>query len=147
MENHREIRLNPAGLVEGAKTVISVALNYYPEQKLPPEAPHIAYYAYGKDYHLVVKEMLSELWTALFPRPARDRIETDGKGMDRNGLFFCDPASSVETRRLSLHSPIGLRVLDAERVAIVFVLFNFIMWARAWAATAVSNTTLDAIEI
>ena len=107
MENHREIRLNPAGLVEGAKTVISVALNYYPEQKLPPEAPHIAYYAYGKDYHLVVKEMLSELWTALFPRPARDRIETDGKGMDRNGQFFCDPASSVETRRLSLHSPIG----------------------------------------
>lgn len=97
MENHREIRLNPAGLVEGAKTVISVALNYYPEQKLPPEAPHIAYYAYGKDYHLVVKEMLSELWTALFPRPARDRIETDGKGMDRNGLFFCDPASSAGT--------------------------------------------------
>ena len=99
MENHREIRLNPAGLVEGAKTVISVALNYYPEQKLPPEAPHIAYYAYGKDYHLVVKEMLSELWTALFPRPARDRIETDGKGMDRNGLFFCDPASSAGTEQ------------------------------------------------
>ena len=99
MENHREIRLNPARLVEGAKTVISVALNYYPEQKLPPEAPHIAYYAYGKDYHLVVKEMLSELWTALFPRPARDRIETDGKGMDRNGLFFCDPASSAGTEQ------------------------------------------------
>lgn len=64
MENHREIRLNPAGLMEGAKTVISVALNYYPEQRLPPEAPHIAYYAYGKDYHLVVKEMLNELWSA-----------------------------------------------------------------------------------
>ena len=46
MENHREIRLNPAGLVEGAKTVISVALNYYPEQKLPPEAPHIASVSY-----------------------------------------------------------------------------------------------------
>lgn len=65
MENHREIRLNPAGLVEGAKTVISVALNYYPEQKLPPEAPHIAYYAYGKDYHFVIKEMLNELWSAV----------------------------------------------------------------------------------
>ena len=65
MENHREIRLNPAGLVEGAKTVISVALNYYPEQKLPPEAPHIAYYAYGKDYHFVIKEMLDELWSAV----------------------------------------------------------------------------------
>ncbi len=65
MENHREIRLNPAGLVEGAKTVISVALNYYPEQKLPPEVPHIAYYAYGKDYHFVIKEMLDELWSAV----------------------------------------------------------------------------------
>ena len=94
MENHREIRLNPARLVEGAKTVISVALNYYPEQKLPPEAPHIAYYAYGKDYHLVVKEMLSELWTALFPRSAR---EQGGKGMDRNGQFFCDPARGAGT--------------------------------------------------
>ena len=94
MENHREIRLNPARLVEGAKTVISVALNYYPEQKLPPEAPHIAYYAYGKDYHLVVKEMLSELWTALFPRGAR---EQGGKGMDRNGQFFCDPARGAGT--------------------------------------------------
>lgn len=82
MENHREIRLNPAGLVEGAKTVISVALNYYPEQKLPPEAPHIAYYAYGKDYHLVVKEMLSELWTALFPRPGAG---SHRDGRERNG--------------------------------------------------------------
>ena len=43
--------------------------------------------------------MLSELWTALFPRPARDRIETDGKGMDRNGLLFCDPASSAGTEQ------------------------------------------------
>ena len=88
MENHREIRLNPARLVEGAKTVISVALNYYPEQKLPPEAPHIAYYAYGKDYHLVVKEMLSELWTALFPRPARDRRRTVGIGHPKRKRSF-----------------------------------------------------------
>ena len=58
MENHREIRLNPAGLVEGAKTVISVALNYYPEQKLPPEAPHIAYYAYGRKHGGEWKENL-----------------------------------------------------------------------------------------
>lgn len=97
MENHREIRLNPAGLVEGARTVISVALNYYPEQKLPPEAPHIAYYAYGKDYHFVVKEMLNELWAALFPRPARDRKETGGKGEDCNGQFFCVPARGAGT--------------------------------------------------
>lgn len=39
-----------------------------------------------------------------------------------------------------------LRVLDTERVAIVFVLFNLIMRARAWAATAVSDAALDAVE-
>lgn len=85
MENHREIRLNPAGLVEGAKTVISVALNYYPEQRLPPEAPHIAYYAYGKDYHLVVKEMLNELWSARM-----------GQADTGTARFFTDSAPILE---------------------------------------------------
>ena len=109
MENHREIRLNPAGLVEGAKTVISVALNYYPEQKLPPEAPHIAYYAYGKDYHLVIKEMLSELWTALFPRLTRDRIETDGNGTGRrNSRPLFHRLSSHPRTLLGLESRTGM---------------------------------------
>ena len=85
MENHREIRLNPAGLVEGAKTVISVALNYYPEQKLPPEAPHIAYYAYGKDYHFVIKEMLNELWSAV-----------TGQTDTGTARFFTDAAPILE---------------------------------------------------
>lgn len=85
MENHREIRLNPAGLVEGAKTVISVALNYYPEQKLPPEAPHIAYYAYGKDYHFVIKEMLNELWSAV-----------TGQTDTGTARFFTDSAPILE---------------------------------------------------
>ena len=85
MENHREIRLNPAGLVEGAKTVISVALNYYPEQRLPPEAPHIAYYAYGKDYHFVIKEMLNELWNAV-----------TGQTDTGTARFFTDSAPILE---------------------------------------------------
>lgn len=54
MENHREIRLNPDGLVEGAKSVISVALNYYPKVLRDPVEPYISYYAYGEDYHGVV---------------------------------------------------------------------------------------------
>ena len=62
MENYRDIRLNPAGLVEGARSVISVALNYYPAQKQSPDAPRISYYAYGKDYHLVLKDKLRQLW-------------------------------------------------------------------------------------
>ena len=94
MENHREIRLNPAGLVEGAKTVISVALNYYPEKKLPPDAPHIAYYAYGKDYHIVIKKMLNELWTALFCDPARDT--GTGQADAETARFFTDSAPILE---------------------------------------------------
>lgn len=62
MENYRDIRLNPAGLVEGARSVISVALNYYPAQKQSPDAPRISYYAYGKDYHIVLKDKLRQLW-------------------------------------------------------------------------------------
>lgn len=62
MENYREIRLDPAGLLEGARSVISVALNYYPMAKQPADAPRISYYAYGKDYHLVVKDKLRQLW-------------------------------------------------------------------------------------
>lgn len=70
MENYRDIRLNPAGLVEGARSVISVALNYYPAQKQSPDSPRISYYAYGKDYHIVVKDKLRQLWeyiTSLVP--------------------------------------------------------------------------------
>lgn len=63
MENNRDIRINPAGLVEGARSVVSVALNYYPVVKQPPGAPQISYYAYGEDYHTVVKEKLRQLWT------------------------------------------------------------------------------------
>ena len=62
MENYRDIRLDPAGLVEGARSVISVALNYYPAQKQSPDSPRISYYAYGKDYHIVVKDKLRQLW-------------------------------------------------------------------------------------
>ena len=70
MENYRDIRLDPAGLVEGARSVISVALNYYPAQKQSPDSPRISYYAYGKDYHIVVKDKLRQLWeyiTSLIP--------------------------------------------------------------------------------
>ncbi len=61
MENYRALRLDPAGLVEGAQSVVSVALNYYPEVKQAPGAPRIAYYAYGQDYHDVMKEKLRRL--------------------------------------------------------------------------------------
>jgi epoxyqueuosine reductase len=62
MANHFEKRLDPRKLVEGAKSVISVLFNYYPSQKQADQAaPVISKYAYGKDYHLTVKEKLNNL--------------------------------------------------------------------------------------
>lgn len=80
MENHRDIRLNPEGLVEGAKSVISVALNYYPEVRRDPAEPYISYYAYGEDYHVIVKDKLRQLWKAIteyHPSNNEARVFTD----------------------------------------------------------------------
>lgn len=61
MENYRELRLNPGLLVEGARTVISLALNYYPPTLQSPDIPQIAYYAYGEDYHTVMRAKMEQL--------------------------------------------------------------------------------------
>lgn len=61
MENHFDKRLNPALLVDGAKSVISLLLNYYPSEFQNEESYKISKYAYGQDYHFVIKEKLKEL--------------------------------------------------------------------------------------
>ena len=62
MANHFDKRLDPGLLVEDAKTVISLLFNYYTDQQQSdPEAPKISKYAYGEDYHYVIKDKLNEL--------------------------------------------------------------------------------------
>ncbi|MBX9850622.1 MAG: tRNA epoxyqueuosine(34) reductase QueG [Cytophagaceae bacterium] len=61
MENHFDKRLDPTKLVEGAKSVISLLLNYYPEKEIENSEYKISKYAYGKDYHFVIKEKLKDL--------------------------------------------------------------------------------------
>ncbi len=62
MENHFDKRTDPSKLVEGAKSVISVILNYYSSARSrDPEAPVISTYAYGKDYHDVIRKKLNDL--------------------------------------------------------------------------------------
>ncbi len=62
MENHFDKRLDPTKLVEGSKSVISLLLNYFPSQnQKDPEAPKISKYAYGTDYHFVIKDKLKAL--------------------------------------------------------------------------------------
>jgi len=65
MENHFDKRLNPTLLVDGAKSVISLLLNYFPAQNQNPESYKISKYAYGQDYHFVIKEKLKELLASI----------------------------------------------------------------------------------
>lgn len=85
MERNRELRFDPTQLVPGCRTLIVVALNYYPKRPLPKEGYQIAYYAYGKDYHHVVKDKLYQLLTYI-----RTLVP------DVKGRAFCDTAPLLE---------------------------------------------------
>lgn len=75
MENHFEKRLDPTKLVEGSKSVISLLLNYYPEEKQNTDSYKISKYAYGTDYHFVIKDKLKQLMAFI-----REEIgEVDGR--------------------------------------------------------------------
>ncbi|MBS1765492.1 MAG: tRNA epoxyqueuosine(34) reductase QueG [Bacteroidetes bacterium] len=62
MERNIDKRLDPRKLVEGAQSVISLLYNYYPSEKQNSDSPKISKYAYGRDYHLVIKEKLFALF-------------------------------------------------------------------------------------
>lgn len=61
MENHFDKRLDPTKLVEGAKSVISLLLNYFPEETQQDGTYKISKYAWGRDYHHVIKAKLKSL--------------------------------------------------------------------------------------
>ncbi|WP_299432251.1 tRNA epoxyqueuosine(34) reductase QueG [uncultured Maribacter sp.] len=61
MENHFDKRLDPRLLVEGSKSVVSLLLNYYPKEQQNKDAYKLSKYAYGNDYHHVIKSKLKEL--------------------------------------------------------------------------------------
>tara|TARA_R100000935_G_scaffold31604_1_gene52112 strand:- start:100 stop:1026 length:927 start_codon:yes stop_codon:yes gene_type:complete len=61
MENHFDKRLDPTKLVDGSKSVISLLLNYYPSQFQKDNSYKISKYAYGTDYHFVIKDKLKKL--------------------------------------------------------------------------------------
>ena len=63
MQKHFDKRLDPRLLVDDAKSVVSLLLNYYPnDAQLDPDAPKLSKYAYGEDYHFVIKDKLKELF-------------------------------------------------------------------------------------
>ena len=85
MARNIDKRVDPRLLVEGAKSIISVALNYYPHNKQATNAPQFAYYAYGKDYHDVIKGKLKELFEFIL-----------GRQPNISGRYFSDSAPVLE---------------------------------------------------
>lgn len=84
MSNHFDIRVNPTLLVPGAKSVITVLYNYYPEEKQTEEYK-ISKYAYGEDYHDVIRKKLHEFFFII-----KEKIG------DINGRGFVDSAPVLE---------------------------------------------------
>jgi len=79
LEKHFEARLNPSLLVENAKSVICFSYNYFPERLQNADSYRIAKYAYGEDYHTVIKDKLQELVQEIQEKTGRFsyRIFTD----------------------------------------------------------------------
>lgn len=85
MENYFDLRIDPSRLVPGAKSVITLLLNYFPAHQQPPHSPKVSKYAYGNDYHEVIRNKLK-----VFLQQVKERVgEVQGKG-------FVDSAPVLE---------------------------------------------------
>jgi epoxyqueuosine reductase len=85
MENHFDKRLDPRLLVDGAKSIVSVLYNYYPSKLQNPDSYKLSKYAYGTDYHFVIRDKLNELLAYI-----RDEIG------EVNGRCFVDSAPVLD---------------------------------------------------
>ena len=123
MANHFEKRCDPTKLVEGARTVISLLYNYYTDRvQEDPEAPILSKYAYGKDYHFVMKEkmhLLSDFIKTLHPE-AEGRVFVDSAPvLDRAwakkaGLGWIGKNSMLISRTAGSFVFIGELILNLE---------------------------------
>jgi len=125
MANHFDKRLDPRKLVEGAKSVISVLLNYFPEKELSSEGNYkLSKYAYGEDYHFVLKDKLKSLLHFI-----QEEIgEVNGRAfvdsapvMDKawaakSGLGWIGKHSNLLNRKMGSFFFIGELILDLELV-------------------------------
>ncbi len=120
MNNHFEKRVNPTLLVEGSKSIISVLLNYKPKElQTDPQAPKLARYAYGKDYHFVIKDKLqllfdyikAEIYTSLEGRLFTDSAPVlDRAWAARSGLGWIGKNTNL------IHKKLGSYVLIGELI-------------------------------
>ena len=95
MNNYFDLRIDPSKLVPGAKSVITLLLNYFPAEQQKAEVPRISKYAYGKDYHEVIREKLKSFLQTL----QQNIGEINGRG-------FTDSAPVLE-RSWAVKSGLG----------------------------------------
>lgn len=125
MERYFDLRIDPRKLVPGAKSVITLLLNYFPDQGQEPQAPKIAKYAYGKDYHYVIKDKLNQLLDFI-----KDNIgEVTGRGFVdsapvlerswavRSGLGWMGKNGNVLTRHSGSFFFIATLITDLDLIA------------------------------
>lgn len=124
MENYFDKRVDPRLLVEGAKSVISVIHNYYPAEQQPPsDAPKISTYAWGEDYHKVLKRKLYELFQYIHELtgaevPGRVFVDSapvlDKAWAKRSGLGWIGKHTNLITPKRGSYFFIGEIILDLE---------------------------------
>ena len=123
MENHFDKRTDPGKLVDGAKSVISVLFNYHnPTKQLDDNAPKISQYAYGKDYHFVIKNKLKELQLFLTKKfgeincrgfvdsaPVMDKVWAE-----KSGLGWIGKHSNLINKEMGSYFFIAELIVDIE---------------------------------
>ena len=123
MENHFEKRLDPRLLVENAKSVITVLLNYYPGKEIPTENNFkISKYAYGKDYHFVVKEKLKLFLEKIISQTGKINARTfvdsapvmDKVWAEKSGLGWIGKNTCLINKNFGSFFFIGNIILDVE---------------------------------
>lgn len=123
MENHFEKRVNPTLLVNGAKSVVSVLLNYYPKEDLFENADlKISKYAYGQDYHIVIRDKLNTLidFIKAITGDLSIRAFTDSAPVlekawaERAGLGWIGKNGNLITQRVGSFYFLGEIILDCE---------------------------------
>ena len=122
MENHFDKRLDPTKLVEGSKSVISLLLNYYPEEQQTENTFKVSKYAYGQDYHHVIKsklrqlqEFISEEIGAVNGRAFVDSAPVlDKAWAAKSGLGWIGKHSNLLTQQLGSFYFIAELIVDLE---------------------------------
>ncbi|RYD80754.1 MAG: tRNA epoxyqueuosine(34) reductase QueG, partial [Sphingobacteriales bacterium] len=123
MENYFDMRLDPRKLVDGAKSVISLMLNYYPKEKQTADSHYqISKYAYGRDYHKVLKGKLKQLLqfiqTEIGEVNGRAFVDSapvlDKAWAKKSGLGWVGKHSNIITKQQGSYFFIAELIVDLE---------------------------------